>query len=64
MTKVLLAQGFSFNELEAAGLSKQGRMGPIDRFHRRLLWPIRNLAGDVIGFGALGLPTTTTWAST
>lgn len=52
MTKVLLAQGFSFNELEAAGLSKQGRMGPIDRFHRRLLWPIRNLAGDVIGFGA------------
>ncbi|MFC0316026.1 DNA primase [Gordonia phosphorivorans] len=52
MTKVLLTQGFSFNELEAAGLSKQGRMGPIDRFHRRLLWPIRNLAGDVIGFGA------------
>ncbi|GAA4754519.1 DNA primase [Gordonia alkaliphila] len=52
MTKVLLTQGFSFNELEAAGLSKQGRKGPIDRFHRRLLWPIRNLAGDVIGFGA------------
>ncbi|MEZ5209538.1 DNA primase [Gordonia sp. (in: high G+C Gram-positive bacteria)] len=52
MTKVLLSQGFSFQELEAAGLSKQGRMGPIDRFHRRLLWPIRNLAGDVIGFGA------------
>ncbi|WP_448221419.1 DNA primase [Gordonia iterans] len=52
MTKVLLSQGFTFAELEAAGLSKQGRKGPIDRFHRRLLWPIRNLAGDVIGFGA------------
>ena len=52
MTKTLLGQGFSFQELEAAGLSKQGRRGPIDRFHRRLLWPIRNLAGDVIGFGA------------
>ena len=24
----------------------------IDRFHRRLLWPIRDLAGDVVGFGA------------
>ncbi|AZG43563.1 DNA primase [Gordonia insulae] len=52
MTKVLLSQGFEFSELEAAGLSKQGRKGPIDRFHRRLLWPIRNLGGDIIGFGA------------
>lgn len=52
MTKALQAQGFEFAELEAAGLSKQGRRGPIDRFHRRLLWPIRNLGGDVIGFGA------------
>ncbi|MBM7366992.1 DNA primase [Gordonia hydrophobica] len=52
MTKALLKQGFQFSELEAAGLSKQGQRGPIDRFHRRLLWPIRNLAGDVIGFGA------------
>jgi len=52
LTKHLLGQGFDFSELEAAGLSRQGRRGPIDRFHRRLLWPIRNLAGDVIGFGA------------
>ncbi|MCF3937977.1 DNA primase [Gordonia tangerina] len=52
MTKALLSQGFEFSELEAAGLSKQGRKGPIDRFHRRLLWPIRNLGGDIIGFGA------------
>ncbi|MCK8675695.1 DNA primase [Rhodococcus sp. HM1] len=52
LTKHLLSKGFEFAELEAAGLSKQGRRGPIDRFHRRLLWPIRNLAGDVIGFGA------------
>ena len=29
-----------------------GKRGPIDRFHRRLLWPIRSVAGDVIGFGA------------
>ncbi len=52
LTKHLLRQGFEFKELEAAGLSKQGKRGPIDRFHRRLLWPIRNLGGEVIGFGA------------
>ncbi|MCF8570889.1 DNA primase [Gordonia sp. HY002] len=52
MTRALQSQGFAFAELEAAGLSKMGRKGPIDRFHRRLLWPIRNLGGDVIGFGA------------
>ncbi|GAA2070747.1 DNA primase [Williamsia deligens] len=52
MTKTLLSQGFEFAELEAAGLSQQGQRGPRDRFRRRLLWPIRNLAGDIIGFGA------------
>ncbi|EOM75773.1 DNA primase [Rhodococcus rhodnii] len=52
LTKHLRGRGFEEKELIAAGLSKEGRRGPIDRFHRRLLWPIRNLAGDVIGFGA------------
>ncbi|CAM3762327.1 DNA primase [Tsukamurella ocularis] len=52
MTKALLRQGFDVKELEAAGLTKPGQRGPIDRFHRRLLWPIKNLGGDVIGFGA------------
>lgn len=52
MTKHLLRKGFDFKELEAAGLSKMGKRGPIDRFHRRLLWPIKNLSSDVIGFGA------------
>ncbi|MBF6455747.1 DNA primase [Nocardia cyriacigeorgica] len=52
LTKYLMRKGFEFKELEAAGLSREGRRGPIDRFHRRLLWPIRNLAGEVIGFGA------------
>ncbi|MCV7120892.1 DNA primase [Mycobacterium nebraskense] len=52
LTKHLARKGFEFKELEAAGLSRQGRRGPIDRFHRRLLWPIRTAAGEVIGFGA------------
>lgn len=52
LTKHLLRKGFDFKELEAAGLSTMGRRGPIDRFHRRLLWPIKDLSGNVIGFGA------------
>jgi DNA primase len=52
LTKHLQRKGFEFKELEAAGLSRQGKRGPIDRFHRRLLWPIRTSSGEVIGFGA------------
>lgn len=52
LTKHLQVKGYTFQELEAAGLSRMGQRGPIDRFHRRLLWPIRSTAGDVIGFGA------------
>ncbi|KAA0083725.1 DNA primase [Mycolicibacterium sp. P9-64] len=52
LTKHLVSKGFEFKELEAAGLSREGRRGPMDRFHRRLLWPIRVSSGEVIGFGA------------
>ena len=52
LTKHLLRKGFEFKELEAAGLSREGKRGPMDRFHRRLLWPIRPSSGEVIGFGA------------
>lgn len=52
LTKYLLRKGFEFKELEAAGLSREGKRGPMDRFHRRLLWPIRASGGEVIGFGA------------
>ncbi|WP_144209312.1 DNA primase [Mycobacterium tilburgii] len=52
LTKHLQRKGFEFKELEAAGLSREGRRGPMDRFHRRLLWPIRSSVGEVIGFGA------------
>ncbi|MGB2567866.1 DNA primase [Micromonospora citrea] len=53
LTKHLRQQGFSHDELVTAGLSRPARSGSlIDRFRRRLLWPIRDLAGDVIGFGA------------
>jgi DNA primase len=52
LTKHLQRKGFEFKELEAAGLSREGRRGPMDRFHRRVLWPIRASSGEVIGFGA------------
>ena len=52
LTKHLLAQGYTLDELEKAGLSVPGQRGHRDRFQRRLLWPIRDLGGDVVGFGA------------
>ncbi|MFC4150434.1 DNA primase [Micromonospora mangrovi] len=53
LTKHLRQQGFTHDELVTGGLSRPSRSGTlIDRFRRRLMWPIRDLAGDVIGFGA------------
>jgi DNA primase len=53
LTRHLRQQGFTATELVTAGLSRQARSGSlIDRFRRRLLWPIRELSGDVVGFGA------------
>jgi DNA primase len=53
LTKHLLDRGFSQTELTTAGLARQSSRGSlIDRFHRRLLWPIRDVSGDVVAFGA------------
>ncbi len=52
LVKALTSAGFSLEELYRAGLAKQGQRGPIDQFHRRLLWAIRDSSGDVVGFGA------------
>jgi DNA primase len=53
LTKHLRQQGFTGQELVTAGLAREARSGSlIDRFRRRLLWPIKEISGDVIGFGA------------
>jgi DNA primase len=53
LVKHLRQQGFTAQELETAGLARLARSGSmVDRFRRRLLWPIRDTSGDVIGFGA------------
>lgn len=48
----LRQKGFAEDELVTAGLVARGQRGGYDRFRGRLLWPIRDLAGDVVGFGA------------
>ncbi len=48
----LRSRGFSDAEIVAAGLVSQGQRGTFDRFRGRLVWPIRDAAGDVLGFGA------------
>ncbi|MEN2419059.1 MULTISPECIES: DNA primase [Streptomyces] len=52
LTRFLRGRGFSDKELILSGLSQDGRRGPIDRFRGRLMWPIRDIAGEVVGFGA------------
>ena len=52
MLKHLRDRGFTNEELLASGLAGQGRRGLYDRFRGRLLWPIRDVTGDVVGFGA------------
>ncbi|ADP80261.1 DNA primase [Pseudofrankia inefficax] len=52
LSRHLLARRFTAEELVLGGLAKQGtRGGLVDRFRHRLLWPIRDLSGDVVGFG-------------
>ncbi|MEU2114657.1 DNA primase [Streptomyces sp. NPDC016459] len=52
LTRYLRGKGFSDKELILSGLSQDGRRGPIDRFRGRLMWPIRDVGGEIVGFGA------------
>ncbi|MEU0298750.1 DNA primase [Streptomyces sp. NPDC006175] len=52
LTRYLRGKGFSDKELISSGLSQDGRRGPIDRFRGRLMWPISDTSGDIVGFGA------------
>ncbi|GAA1896632.1 DNA primase [Streptantibioticus ferralitis] len=52
LVRFLRGKGFSEKELLLSGLASEGRRGPIDRFRGRLIWPIRDITGEVIGFGA------------
>jgi DNA primase len=52
LTRHLTGRGFTFQELLDAGLVSQGQRGVYDRFRGRLIWPIRDTTGAVVGFGA------------
>ena len=48
----LKTKGFTDEEMLQAGLLSQGEKGAYDRFRERLVWPIRDVTGQTIGFGA------------
>lgn len=48
----LLQKGFAQDELVLAGLVGVSSRGPYDRFRGRLVWPIRDITGATVGFGA------------
>lgn len=52
LTKHLRGRGFTEKELTLSGLVSEGQRGVYDRFRGRLIWPIRDVTGKTIGFGA------------
>jgi DNA primase len=48
----LRSKGFKDEELKLTGLMSEGQRGLYDRFRGRLIWPIRDLTGATVGFGA------------
>ena len=52
LTRQLRSKGFTDQEIETAGLAIRGNRGLYDRFRGRLMWPIRDITGATVGFGA------------
>ncbi len=48
----LTGLGFTLDELLAAALVTKSERGAYDKFRGRLIWPIKDSTGQVIGFGA------------
>jgi DNA primase len=53
----LRERGYRQEELVAAGLLTVGERGPRDLFHERIMFPITDLRGRVVGFGGRSLPS-------
>jgi DNA primase len=53
LNKHLTALGYTTEELTTAGLIKESARGTnIDRYRNRVMWPVKDISGDVVGFGA------------
>ena len=48
----LQQRGFTLEELTETGLFSEGRRGLYDRFRNRLMWPIKDMTDNTIGYGA------------
>ncbi len=58
LLRLLIKRGFSLGELVQAGLvveRAESESGGYDRFRERLMFPIRNRDGQIVGFGARAL---------
>nr|WP_246314474.1 DNA primase [Kineococcus aurantiacus] len=52
LLRQLRAKGYGEEELVTSGLAGQGQRGLYDRFRGRLVWPIRDVSGHTVAFGA------------
>ena len=52
LVRHLRSKGFTDDELVTGGLAGRGSRGLYDRFRGRLVWPIHDITGDTVGFGA------------
>jgi DNA primase len=52
LVRLLREKGFTDDEIVTGGLAGRGSRGLYDRFRGRLVWPIRDITGDTVGFGA------------
>ncbi|NAZ75920.1 DNA primase [Kineococcus sp. T13] len=52
LLRQLRAKGFGEEELVVSGLAGRGQRGLYDRFRGRLVWPIRDVGGHTVAFGA------------
>jgi len=50
-SKYAIENGYNKDLLVELGLSIEGKQGPYDRFHGRVMFPVHDVSGRVIGFG-------------
>ncbi|EFU82901.1 MULTISPECIES: DNA primase [Mobiluncus] len=51
LTDYLRSKGFTDQEIVTVGLGKPGQRGIYDVFRDRVMWPIKDVTGAVLGFG-------------
>jgi DNA primase len=51
LTKAALDKGYKLDYLSKTGLTKSGEKGEFDFFRGRVIFPIQNITGRVLGFG-------------